>query len=224
MLLFSHQEALFNMAKPSEPNWRKVLAEIWILEKNQTFNKNVDPIDKDALRIQRLTNIGNLEKKKLVLRDSDGHVKVTNKGRKQFKVVMAGGAFDIIHPGHIETLEKAKALGDILVVSVARNATIERSKGRKPVHDEKLRRKLVESIKPVDIAVLGSENDIFETVDLLRPDIIALGYDQTHSEEKMQLEVRKRGFDISVVRLDSSVPGIKTSKIMATNSDLISST
>ena len=104
-----------------------------------------------------------------------GVLRLTERGRKEIVVVMAGGSFDIIHPGHVETLEKAKALGDVLVVSVARNSTYLRNKKEIPLHDEKLRRKMVESIKFVDAAILGSEVDLFETVELVRPDIIASG-------------------------------------------------
>jgi cytidyltransferase-like protein len=142
-----------------------------------------------------------------------GVLRLTERGRKEIVVVMAGGSFDIIHPGHVETLEKARALGDVLVVSVARNSTYLRNKKRDPLHDEKLRKKMVESIKFVDAAILGSEVDLFETVELVRPDIIALGYDQSHNEDGFRKEISRRGLRAKVVRLDSSVPEIKTSKI-----------
>ncbi len=124
-----------------------------------------------------------------------GVLRLTERGRKEIVVVMAGGSFDIIHPGHVETLEKARALGDVLVVSVARNSTYLRNKKRDPLHDEKLRRKMVESIKFVDAAILGSEVDLFETVELVRPDIIALGYDQSHNEDGFRKEVSRRGLN-----------------------------
>jgi cytidyltransferase-like protein len=143
--------------------------------------------------------------------------KLTDVGRREIVVVMAGGAFDIIHPGHLETLDKARALGDVLVVSVARDKTFEKNKKRKAFHGEKLRQKLVSSIKSVDVAVLGSETNIFDTVVLLKPDVIALGYDQHHTEESLRKEISKRGMSVKVVRLDSSLPGIKTSKIAGVN-------
>jgi cytidyltransferase-like protein len=148
----------------------------------------------------------------------NGHPQLTPKGRKMIVVVMTGGAFDIIHPGHIETLEQARALGDVLVVSVARDSTFERNKKRKPQHGEALRRSLVSALRTVDCAVLGSETDIFETVELLKPDIIALGYDQFHDESKISDEVKKRGLAVGVVRLKSSNPDIKTTAIISNNS------
>jgi cytidyltransferase-like protein len=152
---------------------------------------------------------------------ADNRPLLTANGRKKILVVMTGGAFDIIHPGHIETLEQAKSLGDVLMVSVARDSTFERNKKRKPQHNETLRRKLVSSLRCVDDAVLGSETDIFETVDLLKPDIIALGYDQSHDEEKILEEVKRRGLSVKVVRLKSSNPDIKTTAIISQSRDAL---
>jgi FAD synthetase len=150
----------------------------------------------------------------LVLFDEKS-ARLTLEGRRKIVVVMIGGAFDIIHPGHIETLKQAKALGDVLAVSVARDSTYKRNKHKDPVHNERLRRDLVSSVKFVDVAVLGSEKDIFETVRFLEPDIIALGYDQAHSEKTIKDGAEKAGIEARVVRLDSQVPRIKTSSIMA---------
>ncbi len=146
-------------------------------------------------------------------------------GRNEIIVVMAGGSFDIIHPGHIETLEQARALGDSLIVSVARDATFRKNKKREPQHNEALRQKLISSLRVVDIAVLGSEHDILETAVMLKPDIVALGYDQTHSESSIQADLLKRGLRVKVVRLKSSIPEIKTSSILKEeNGNLLGST
>ncbi len=151
----------------------------------------------------------------LVKRPREGErLEITEKGRKEIVVVMTGGSFDIIHPGHVETLESARLLGDVLIVSVARNPTFIKNKKRPPLHDEKLRKRLVESLRCVDAAILGSENDIYETVELLEPDLIALGYDQAHNEESMKLELKRRGLKSKIVRLESTVPDIKSSNIM----------
>ena len=140
--------------------------------------------------------------------------KLTDMGRKAIKVVLAGGVFDIIHPGHIFTLSEAKKLGDVLVVSVARNSTVKIMKGREPLHDEKERVKMVSSLKMVDLALLGSEEDIFKTVIKVKPDIIVLGYDQKHNEKELEERGKKEGLNFKIVRLSSPIPNIKTSKIL----------
>ena len=99
------------------------------------------------------------------------------------KIVLAGGVFDIIHPGHIHTLNDAKKLGDVLVVVVATDKTAIKMKKREPLHSAELRQELVSSLNMVDLCIIGDEEDIFKTVDLVKPQIIALGYDQTHQEK-----------------------------------------
>ncbi len=114
--------------------------------------------------------------------------------------VMASGVFDLIHLGHVHYLEEAKKLGDELVVVVARDSTVRKEK-HEPITPEEFRRDLVESLKPVDRAVLGGEGDMLKVVEELRPDVIALGYDQYHDAERIEAELKKRGLDIKVVRL-----------------------
>ncbi len=126
--------------------------------------------------------------------------------------VMASGVFDILHPGHVLFLQEAKKLGDELVVVVARDSTAKKFK-HKPIMPEEVRRFLVESLKPVDRAVLGHEDDMYKTVEEIKPDIIVLGYDQRFSEEEIEEECRKRGLDVKVVRLkkygDSDLNGTR---------------
>jgi len=108
---------------------------------------------------------------KLGLIDED-RKSLTDLGRTSLKVVLAGGVFDIIHPGHIYTLNAAKALGDILVVVVATDKTAQKIKQRKPLHDQKQRQDLVNSLSMVDICTIGFEGDIFKTVERVRPETI----------------------------------------------------
>ena len=138
---------------------------------------------------------------------------LTELGRTSLKVVLAGGVFDIIHPGHIHTLNSAKALGDVLIVVVATDKTAQKMKKRTPLHSQKLRRELVDSLLMVDLCVIGSEEDIFKTVDLVRPEIIALGYDQVHQEKFIVDGCRKLNLDVKVARLQSPIPEFSSSKI-----------
>ena len=129
------------------------------------------------------------------------------------KIVLAGGVFDIIHPGHIHTLNDAKKLGDVLVVVVATDKTAIKMKKREPLHSAELRRELVSSLSMVDLCVIGNEEDIFKTVDLVKPQIIALGYDQTHQEKFITEGCKKIDLDVTVARLESPRPETSSSKI-----------
>lgn len=138
---------------------------------------------------------------------------IVEKCRRLIKVVLAGGVFDVIHIGHVYTLRKARSLGDVLVVVIARDETVRRLKGADPIHSESQRQELVSAIRYVDVAILGDKEDMMKTVELVRPDIVALGYDQAHDESYIYGEAKKRGIELKVVRLDSPYPGIKSRNI-----------
>jgi cytidyltransferase-like protein len=135
-------------------------------------------------------------------------------GRGLLKVVLIGGVFDIVHPGHIHTLRDAKSQGDVLVVVVARSSTALRiNKHRKIYHDENLRKELVSSIRYVDYAIIGREGTLYDTVEFVKPDIIALGYDQIHTEKEIAVNCAKRGINTRIIRLNTPIPGSKSTQI-----------
>ena len=142
------------------------------------------------------------------------HVGLTPKGRRKLKVVFIGGGFEVIHPGHLHTIKAARRLGDVLVVVVARDSTIRKRKGREPVSTESQRVELLSSLREVDAAIMGTTGDIYETLAKVSPDVVALGYDQHHNENDVLTESEKRGLKVQVVRVESPVPWVKTSKIL----------
>ena len=130
---------------------------------------------------------------------------MANKPRKR-KVVLASGIFDLLHLGHVKFLEDAKKAGGKnakLVVIVARDSTVEKTKARKPIISEDQRRLLVESLKVVDEAVLGLEHlDIGEFIEKIKPDVIALGYDQAEMEARVSKYVKEHNLNVKIVRID----------------------
>jgi len=119
--------------------------------------------------------------------------------------VLASGVFDLLHLGHVKFLEEAKKAGGKgaeLLVIVARDSTVLKMKGRKPVIPEDQRRALVEALRVVDEAVLGLEDfDIGDVIERVKPDVIALGYDQADMEKLVCEYVNKHGLDVKVVRV-----------------------
>ena len=134
-------------------------------------------------------------------------------GNKEKKIVLAGGVFDIIHPGHIHTLNAAKALGGILVVAIATDKTAKKMKKRSPLHTQELRRELVSCLSMVDKAIVGHEDDIFQTVKEVKPNIIVLGYDQVHQEKFISNGCKRINLNVEIVRLESPVPHLSSSEI-----------
>ena len=114
--------------------------------------------------------------------------------------VMATGTFDLLHMGHIYFLKEAKKLGDTLCVVVATDVTVQKLK-HEPVNPEEIRLNLIQELNVVDEAYLGHEDDMYAIVGEVRPDIIALGYDQIHDEKKIKDELNKRKLPAKVVRL-----------------------
>jgi FAD synthetase len=123
----------------------------------------------------------------------------------QPKVVLASGVFDLLHLGHVKFLEQAKLAGGKnakLIVVIARDSTVEATKGRKPVMPENQRRALVESLKVVDQAVLGLEDfDVGDIIEKLKPDVVALGWDQTEMEQRVKAYVEGHNLKIKVFRV-----------------------
>jgi cytidyltransferase-like protein len=156
------------------------------------------------------SKIDELVKNKLVKED---RTTLTELGRSSLRVVLAGGVFDIIHPGHIHTLNAAKALGDVLIVVVATDSTAVKMKKRQPLHSKEQRQELVNSLVMVDLCLIGQEDDIFKTVNLVKPQIIALGYDQVHQEKFIIDGCKKIELDAKVARLQSPIPESSSSKI-----------
>ena len=141
-------------------------------------------------------------------------LKLTFIGRDALRVVLVGGVFDLIHPGHIHTLKAAKSHGHVLVVVVARTSTaMTINKERKIYHNENMRRELVSSLSFVDLAIIGKEGTLYDTVEYVRPDIIALGYDQTHSEKDVAYNCQTRNLNVRVIRLNTPMPRTKSSNI-----------
>ena len=121
------------------------------------------------------------------------------------RIVLASGVFDLLHLGHVRFLEEAKKAGGPdaeLVVIVARDITVEERKGERPIVPENQRCALVGSLRIVDEAMLGLEGfDLGRVLDMVKPDIVALGYDQSGMEKTVRDYVKRHGLKIDVVRV-----------------------
>ncbi|NJD53258.1 MAG: FAD synthase [Candidatus Methanoperedens sp.] len=119
--------------------------------------------------------------------------------------VLATGTFDLLHPGHLLYLSKSRALGDELYVIVARDSMIKHKP--KPIVPEKQRLAMVQALRMVDAAMLGSETDMFLPIRQIKPDIIALGKNQFFNEKELEAKLASRGIEAKVVRIQSFEQG-----------------
>jgi FAD synthetase len=125
------------------------------------------------------------------------------------RIVMAFGSFEMLHPGHLLYLKKARSLGDKLIVVIARDKSIELIKHRTPVIKEKDRMLMVNSLKFVDKAVLGNAirktEDKYLLLKKYKPSTIALGYDQEANEKEIRSWLKRNRIKAKVVRIRMSL-------------------
>jgi len=98
-----------------------------------------------------------------------------NEGKK---VVFTNGCFDIIHAGHVDYLEKAKTLGDVLIVGLNSDASVRRIKGsERPINPQNYRKRVLEALKPVDIVIIFDEDTPENLIKAVKPDFLVKGGD-----------------------------------------------
>ena len=125
------------------------------------------------------------------------------------KTVLAFGAFDILHPGHLLYLERARKLGDRLIVVVARDASVKLLKHRDPAFREDDRLRMVASLKVVDKAVLGLKlgraSDRYKIISKYNPSVIAFGYDQKVDIADLERWIHENEIDAKIVRIGAKM-------------------
>ena len=149
---------------------------------------------------------------KLLSRDAAGHA-VRSAQRRGERVVFTNGCFDVLHLGHVRSLEQARALGDRLVIGVNSDASVRRSKGSgRPLVRARQRAEVLAALGCVDWVVVFGESTPLSLIRALRPDVLAKGGDWALDEIVGREDVEAWGG--RVVRL-RQVPGVRTSALLA---------
>ncbi|WP_193510741.1 3-deoxy-manno-octulosonate cytidylyltransferase [Abditibacterium utsteinense] len=118
------------------------------------------------------------------------------------KIVFTNGCFDILHAGHIDLLQKARELGDFLVVGLNSDASIKRLKGEsRPIHDQNARAQVMSALGCVDAVLVFEEDTPVETIRELKPDIHVKGGDYRPDDLPEAGAVREGGGEIVIVPL-----------------------
>ena len=121
--------------------------------------------------------------------------------------ILVFGTFDGLHEGHVNFFMQALEHGDYLSVVVGRDSTVFKTKKKFPKHKEIERLKAVQDCKLVNEARLGNEgNDPYKIIKEINPDIICLGYDQTHFVDRLEKKIEDMGLKIKIQRLKSYKP------------------
>ena len=125
--------------------------------------------------------------------------------KKKAKVLVFG-TFDIVHAGHIHMFEQAKEYAHHLTVCVGRDSNVEKIKGNDPLHTEQERVKFLTYISVIDEVRMGYLHDPYKIIGEIKPNIIALGYDQKVYVDKLADAITDMGLSIQIVRLVSYKP------------------
>jgi len=127
------------------------------------------------------------------------------------KVVFTNGCYDVLHPGHIRLLEKARSLGDILILALNTDASVQRLKGpNRPLLCESDRAELAAALDAVDAVTFFDEDTPRELIAAVLPDILIKGADWAHFIAGRE-EVEAAGGEVLALPLE---PGYSTTNIV----------
>jgi D-beta-D-heptose 7-phosphate kinase/D-beta-D-heptose 1-phosphate adenosyltransferase len=129
--------------------------------------------------------------------------KISEKLKKENKIIVfTNGCFDIIHPGHIKLLKKAKSFGDVLIVGLNKDSSIKKLKGKtRPIINEKDRAEVLSSLSMVDYVVLFGEKTPIKLIKNILPNYIVKGGDYKEDEVVGKEIVEKYGGKVIIVPL-----------------------
>ncbi len=126
------------------------------------------------------------------------------------KVVFTNGCYDILHPGHIRLLERARSLGDILILALNTDSSVQRLKGpSRPFFDQQTRAALAMHLEAVDAVILFDEDTPRDLIAALLPDVLVKGADWAHFIAGRE-EVEAAGGQVHALSLE---PGFSTTDI-----------
>ncbi len=120
--------------------------------------------------------------------------------RQEKRIVFTNGCFDLLHPGHIYTLTRAKALGDVLVVGINSDVSVKRLKGEKrPILNELERATMLAALEAIDYVITFEEDTPLQLICVLQPDILVKGGDWSAEAVVGKEEVEARGGQVVLI-------------------------
>lgn len=142
----------------------------------------------------------------------EAKVQVEDWKRHGKKVVFTNGCFDLLHLGHVDYLEKARNLGDVLVVGLNTDSSVSRFKGpQRPIQDQQSRARVMAALEPVDLVVYFDEDTPLSLISELLPQILVKGSDYLAENIVGADVVKKAGGEVKTIDF---VPGYSTSRIV----------
>ncbi len=126
--------------------------------------------------------------------------------KKGKKIVTTNGCFDLMHAGHVDSLEKAKALGDVLIIGLNSDDSVRKVKGPlRPIVDEKNRARMLAALEVVDYVVIFNESEPSSLLGAIKPDIHVKGADRKMSEIIEKDAVEKNGGKVVLMPFELNI-------------------
>jgi rfaE bifunctional protein nucleotidyltransferase chain/domain len=148
----------------------------------------------------------------VVVEESDLRLEVQDLKRAGKRVVFTNGCFDLLHPGHVQLLEKARTLGDALVVGINSDASVRGNKGKSlPVIPQDERAEILAALDAVDYVIVFNELTPRELIKSILPSILVKGSDWGPDEIVGREEVERAGGRVVSIPLD---PGYSTTSLI----------
>ncbi|MFA7676320.1 MAG: adenylyltransferase/cytidyltransferase family protein [Candidatus Shapirobacteria bacterium] len=135
---------------------------------------------------------------------------------KNEKIVLVGGCFDILHLGHVIFLEKAKVLGDKLIILLESDKNISENKGKnRPINNQKNRATFLSKLKMVDkiikLPYMKSDDDYWKLIKKIKPEIIAVSENDKNLNKKKK---QAKEIGAKLVKVTKIIPHLSTSRII----------
>jgi D-glycero-beta-D-manno-heptose 1-phosphate adenylyltransferase len=147
------------------------------------------------------------------IKDLAAAVRQVTQWKQQGKrVVFTNGCFDLLHLGHVDYLEKARNLGDVLVVGLNTDDSVSRFKGpRRPIQDQVSRSRVMAALEAVDMVVFFNEDTPLELISALVPQVLVKGSDYLAENIVGAEVVKNAGGEVKTIEF---VPGYSTTRIV----------
>ncbi|HAA91668.1 MAG TPA: hypothetical protein DCE33_04445 [Rhodospirillaceae bacterium] len=118
---------------------------------------------------------------------------LSKRDAKKIKVVLCHGVFDLLHMGHVRHFQEARAMGDVLVVSITADAFVNKGPG-KPVFSQGLRAEMLAALACVDWVIVNDSPDAVPVLDAIKPNVYAKGSDYSDSDDDItgKIDVERR--------------------------------
>jgi rfaE bifunctional protein nucleotidyltransferase chain/domain len=128
------------------------------------------------------------------------------------KIVFTNGCFDVLHLGHIDYLEKARSLGNRLIVGLNSDSSVTKLKGTgRPIYDQDARARILAALEFVDIVIMFDQETPYDLIDHVKPDILVKGNDYLAENIVGADIVKSKGGEVMTINL---VKGYSTSSLI----------